>query len=120
MSVFERSARGLAVIFKKQNVSEATVILQIEYAVTIRPQNFFDGSFRKRSKGVLVIRRFDDHFVRADSVHAIKKALALAVEIALDSERWEFVGHNAHAPARCVPAAAVPSIRQNFRRGAAL
>ena len=28
----------------------------------------------------MVVRRFDDHFVRADSVHAVEQALAFAIE----------------------------------------
>ena len=61
-------------------------------------------------------RRFDDHFVRADAVHAVEQAFAFAVEIAFDPERREFVGNYAQRPAGRVFAAAIAAIGENFGR----
>ena len=67
-----------------------------------------------------MIGRFDDHFVRADAVHAIEQAVALAVEIAFDAERRKFIGDDAKRPAGRVSAAAVAAVGQNLGRRLAL
>src|ERR1022692_3542009 len=64
-----------------------------------------------------MIVRFDDHFVRARAVHAVKHTLAFAVETAFDAQSWKFIGYHAQRPSGRVPSAAIAAIGQNFRRG---
>src|ERR1700692_255118 len=63
-----------------------------------------------------MVGRFDDNLVRADAVHPIEEPFALPVQISLDSKRGEFVGNDAHLPARRVRAASVASILENLGR----
>ena len=63
-----------------------------------------------------MIRRFNDHFVRADAVHLVEQAFAFAVQIAFDPQRGKFIRDHAHVPARRIWAAAVSSVLQNLRR----
>src|SRR5580700_3263767 len=63
-----------------------------------------------------MIGRFDDYLMRADAVHLVKEAFALAVEIAFNAECGKFVGHDAHGPARGVCASVAPAVDQNLRR----
>src|SRR5580700_9697783 len=63
-----------------------------------------------------MIGSFDDYLMRADAVHLVKEALALAVEIAFDAECGEFVGYDANGPARGVCASVAPAVNENLRR----
>ena len=74
----------------------------------------FCGRVGKRAH---VVRRFDDHFVRADAVHAVEKAVAFAIQAAFNSQRGKFIRHHAQRPSRRVFAAAIPSVGENFGRG---
>ena len=67
-----------------------------------------------------MVGRFDDHFVRADTVHAIEKAFSLAVEPSLNSQSGKFIGHDAQGPAGRVSSAPVSAICQYFRRSFSL
>src|SRR5579863_7432366 len=67
-----------------------------------------------------MIRSFYDHLMRANSIHAVKKTLALAVEISFNPQGRKFIWDYAHAPSRRVPAAPVTPERQYFRRSASL
>ena len=42
MRMFERGSGGFAVVLEKQDIAEAPVVLQIEDAVAIGPENFLD------------------------------------------------------------------------------
>ena len=63
-----------------------------------------------------MLRRLHDHFVRADAVHLVEQAFALAIQFAFDSQRRKPVRHHANAPTRRVRPAAIAPIHQNFRR----
>src|SRR5579862_6072622 len=68
-----------------------------------------------------MIRRLDNDFVRTDSVHTIKQAFPLAVQLSLDSQRGKLVGNYAHIPARRVcRGATAPPVGQYLRRRLAL
>src|SRR5713101_7633892 len=116
MGVLERRPGSLAVVLENQDVTEALVILQVEDAVAIGPQHLFDGSLGHRGQRALVIRRFDDHFVRPDTVHAVKQSLALAVEIAFDAQRRELVRDDADSPTGAIPRAAVAAVGRDLGR----
>ncbi len=70
--MLERRSGRFAVILEQQDVAEAAVVLEIEHAVTISPQNFLDSLLRQRGHGELVVRRLDNYFVRANAIHAIE------------------------------------------------
>ncbi len=63
-----------------------------------------------------MVRRLNHNFVRADSIHLVKKSFAFTVQFALNAQRGKFVWHNPDAPARRVWASAVPTVNENFRR----
>src|SRR5208283_199906 len=117
MGMFDGSASGLAMILENKNVAEALVILKVEHAVAIGPEDVFNGLLRKLRKGGLMLRRLDNDFVRADAVHLVEQALALAVEFAFDAQCRKPIGDHANVPARSVRASAVAAIGQDFGRG---
>ena len=64
-----------------------------------------------------MLRRLDDDFVRADAVHFVEQAFALAVEFAFDAQRGKSIGDHANVPAGGIRACAIAAIRQDFGRG---
>ena len=114
--VFQRRARGISMVLENQNVAKSLVVLQVQHAVAQREQHVFDRLFAQPGKCRVVIRRLDDYFVRAHSVHAVKQSLARAVQISFDSQRRKFIRHHAHRPPRRVRAAAVAPVSKQFRR----
>src|SRR5580704_2420496 len=103
-------------ILEDQDVAKPFVILQIEHTVAVSPQDIFDRPFRQGSQSGSVIWSFDDHLMRTDTVHLVKEAFALAVEIAFDAECGKFVGHHANGPTRRVRSSVAPAINKNLRR----
>src|ERR1700735_1920829 len=116
MRVFNGGAGGFTVIFEQEDVSKAAVVLQIQHAIAVGPEHFLDSFVADARERGFVIRSFDDYFVRADAVHAVEHAFALAAQAAFNAERGEFVGHHAERPAGRVFSTAVAAVRQNFRR----
>ena len=79
--VLERRARRRAVVLEHQDVAQPEIALQIEHRARGTP------TARARSRpptcgasGSIVIRRLDDHLVRADAVHPVEHPVALAIE----------------------------------------
>src|SRR5437764_2266553 len=99
MRVLQRCPCRLTVVLKDENVLESTVFLQIENSVTESPENVFDLLWRQGRQAGGVIVGFDNHFVRADSVHAIEHAFGLTVQVAFDSQGREFVRNYTDGPA---------------------
>ena len=66
-----------------------------------------------------MLRAIDDDFMGADSVHAVVKTVGLTIEVALDTQRGEFVRNDARSPAGLVWAA-VRAKRKNFGWGTVL
>src|ERR1700723_2915509 len=116
MSVLERGARRLTMIFEEKDVAEAAVIFQIEHAIAVSPENFLHRFLAKIRERLHVIRRFDDHFVRAHAVHAIEQAFALAIEATFNSQSRKFIRDDAQRPARRVLSCAVAAVGENFGR----
>src|SRR5215467_12268494 len=114
MRMLDRSSRGFAVILENQNIAEPFVILQVEHSVAVRPEDVFKRSLGKRCHGRRMIRRLDNHLVRADAVHLVKKPFAFLVEIALDAKCWKLVGNDTDGPTRGVWATAVTAVNQHF------
>ena len=116
MRMLERRAGRFAVILENQNVAKSPVVFQVEHAVAEGPQHIFDLLFGHRRERAAMVGRFDDHFVRADAVHAVKQAFAFAVQVSLDAQRGKFIGNHAHLPARRVRAASVAAVLENLGR----
>ena len=117
----ERGADRFTMILEDENVLEATVFLEIKNTVTEGPEHILNALGREISQAGVVVRSFDDDLVRADTVHTVKHALGLAVEVTLDAERGKFIGNYAHRPTRCVAlrrrsAIRIRAISLNFRR----
>src|SRR6266481_2467942 len=109
-------ACGLPVILENENVTEALVILQVEHAIPIAPEDVFHSAFGQCGERSKMVGRLDDNFVRADSIHLVKETFALAVEFAFDAQSGKFVWYHADAPARGVWASPVPAVNENFWR----
>ena len=62
-----------------------------------------------------MIRRFDNYLVRADAVHPVVHAVALAIQLAFDSQSGKLIRNHAHPPTRLVAPAAI-AVGQNLRR----
>ena len=119
--VLERGAGGFSVIFENEDVLEAAVFLKIQNAVAESPEHVLNPLGRKVGQAGIVVRSLNDDFMRPNAVHAIEHALGLAIQIALNAERRELVGHHAHGPARRIalgrrPAVGVRAVRLDLRR----
>src|SRR5271165_6234225 len=114
MRMFDRGASGFAVILENQDVAEALIVLEVQHAVAIGPEDVFQRAFGESGQCRGVIGRFDDHLVSAYAIHFVEKTLAFAVQLAFDAQRGKFVGHHADAPAGGVGGAAAAPVDQNF------
>src|SRR5229473_1295192 len=109
-------AGSFPVILENENVTETLVILQVQHAITITPEDVLHGAFGQGGERRKMVGRLDDNFVRADSVHLVKETFAFAVQFAFDAQCRKFVWHHADAPARRVWASTVPAVDEDFRR----
>src|SRR4051794_637021 len=100
--MLERCAGSFAVILENQDVLETTVLLQIEDAITERPQNVFDTLGWQGGQGGVMVRRFNNYFVRADAVHFVEHAFGLSIEVAFNSQSWKLVWNYPYGPSRGV------------------
>ncbi len=114
--MLERSSRSFAMILENQDVAEALVVFQVEHAVAIGPKNVFHCFLRQLRQGGLVLRRFDDDFVRADAVHLVEQAFAFAVQFPFNAQSGKSIRHDADIPSRCVRAGAIAAVGENLRR----
>ena len=64
----------------------------------------------------IVVGAFDQHLVRADSVHQIVQPVAAPSRRALDAQRGELVADRAHPPSRTVRLRAVLAIGEHLGR----
>ena len=70
----------------------------IEHAIAITPQNILNLINRHFSELKIVAWRFDNHFMRADTVDHVVKTDATTVQIPLDPKRRKLVGYDTHLP----------------------
>ena len=103
-------------VLENQNVAEAFIVLQVQHAVPVSPQHVFHSAFWERRQRGGVIRRFNDHFVRADSVHLVEQAFSFAVQLAFDPQRRKAIRHHAQLPSRRVRSSPISPVYQHFRR----
>ena len=111
----EAPARG-AVVLEDHDVAEARVLLQVDDAVAVGPEDILDLLVRQVAQRQHVVGRLDDDLVRADAVHLVVEAVALLVEVALDPQGGELVGHHAQRQPGCVRAAARRPVGQDLGR----
>ena len=104
-----------AVVLEDDDVAEPEVLLEIQHAIAPGPEHPLDGLLGHRRQRGAVLRRLDDHFVRADPVHPVEQPLALAIQRAFDPQHRKLVRHDAHFPASAVGGRAV-AIGQNLGR----
>src|SRR5579859_8045771 len=71
MRVLDGSAGGFAVILEDEDIAETLVVLEVEHAVAISPQDVFDGARRKSSERGGVFRSLDNDFMSADAIHFV-------------------------------------------------
>src|SRR5262245_17298372 len=105
-----------SVVLKNQDISKSNVFLEIEHAIAIGPQHVLNSLCRHVGQAICVVRGLDDNFMRADCVHPIVEAEALAVEVALNLKRRELVGDDTHGPVRSVSLQRLQPIGHNFFR----
>src|SRR5579862_1611305 len=80
VSMFQRGAGGIAMVFEDQDVFEAAILLEVNDAVTIGPKHIFHLPGWKGGQGKFMFWRFDDDLVRANSVHLVVKPFALPIQ----------------------------------------
>jgi len=100
MRVPQRGARGAAVVLENEDVFEPLVAAQVEPAQPVDVHDARQVLHRHVRHAQLVIRALDDHLVRPDAAHAVVNSGALLLQIALDHERRELVGHHPDFPSR--------------------
>ena len=100
MGVLQRRPGGRPVVFEDEDIPEAQVSLEIHHSIAVGPQHVFDSFGRQVGEGVFVVGGLDNHFVRAEAVHAVVQPDADSSKVALDLERRKLVGDHPHRPAR--------------------
>src|SRR5437588_5224240 len=115
MWMLHRGPRRLAVILEDQDVLEAAIPLEVGDAIAEGPEHVFNALIRHVGKCVPVVRRLDNHFMRANSVHAVVHAVGATVEISFDSQSGILVRHHADCPTRLVAPAGPIAVGENLR-----
>src|SRR5579864_1631245 len=98
-------------VLEDENILEAPIFLEVQDSIAKGPENVLNPFGRQSRKTGGVVGRLDNDFVGPDSVHAVKHSLRLAIQIALDPQSRELVGHNTNGPSRGVPLRRGPSVR---------
>ena len=120
MTVVEAGPSALAHVLEQHAMDQPGVFLEINQPVAIDPEDFPDVVLAEGSHAGMVARALDDHLVRADAGHHVIDSVAPLVEVALDLQRREAVGHDPDPPARSVGAAAKVAIGDDLRRSLVL
>ena len=115
MRMFHRRPGRRPMILKDQDVPEADILAKIQDAVAVSPEHILQFLFGKGRQGRLVLRRFDDDFMRAHAVHAIVQAKAFPSQLALDLKCRKLVRHHANMPPRRVGRFVIGPVGEDFR-----
>ena len=86
-------------IFENKDVLETTIFFEVENAVAVSPKNVFNLFRWQGGQAGVVVGRFNNYFMCADTVHAVEHAVGLAVERTFDAEGGELIGDHADRPA---------------------
>src|ERR1039458_1240394 len=116
MGMLQRRPCRYPMVLEDQDVLEATVLLQIDDAVAVGPQDIFNALLRNGGQGSVVVGRFDNDLVRPNPAHLVEHAFGLTVQAAFDSEGGKLVRHHAYRPVRGVTRRPIWAIRQHFGR----
>ena len=114
--VLQRRPGGAADVLEEHAVDQPRVLFQIDQAVAVDPQDLADVLLAEVGHRDFVVRALDDDLVGADAVHLVVDAIAALVEVALDLERGELVGHDADAPALFVGAGVAVAVGEDLVR----
>src|SRR6516164_1078579 len=106
MRVFQFAARRTAVVLENEDVTEPEIALQIVDPVAEGVEDILHLFFVEFGEELGVIRRLDDHLVRADAIHLVEEALTFPIEVAFDFEHRILVWYDANVPAGFVRAGA--------------
>src|SRR5207247_5623141 len=118
--VLDRRPRQRAHVLEEHAVDEAGILLEVYEAVAVDPEDLADVLLGEVGEVRLVEGALDDDLVGTDAVHLVVDALAALVQVALDLQGGELVGHDADAPALLVGPRVAVAVRQDFQRGVAL
>ena len=116
MRMIEPRAGGAAVILEDHDAHEPRVALQILHPRPPRPQHAPQAIGVERVQRLIVDRRFDDHFVRAEAVARFEQAVGTHVGLAFDAQHRMTIRHDAHRPSRHVGRPALAP-REDLRTG---
>ncbi len=100
--VLEVGAGGGADVLEDHAVDQAGVFLEVHQAVAVDPEDLAELLVGEFGGAENVLGCFDDDLVGADAAHHVVDAFAALVEVALDFEGGELVGHDADAPTAAV------------------
>ena len=92
------------------------VLLQIDDAVAIGPEDVFNLLKRQLSQAVFVPRRFDDHFMRADPIHPIIETDPFAAQIAFYMKGGKLIRDYTDSPVRRIGLRGFNPIGHDFFR----
>src|SRR5579863_499569 len=118
MSMFERCAGGLTLVFEQQNIAQTPVLFKVFHTLPERPQYLLNRLLRKIRDAQRMLRPFDDDFMCADSLHLVEESFTFALQITFNPEHREFVGDHPQRPSGLIGARAVP-VSEHLRRGLA-
>src|SRR6516225_1343920 len=116
VGMFQRCSCGCAMVLEDHDVLEALVFLQIEDAVAEGPQHILNPLFGQRCQRLVMVRRLNNDFVRADAVHLVEHAIGRAVQAAFNLQCRKLVGHYTNRPTLGIAPGAVRTVSKHFGR----
>ena len=102
MGVLEGCARGRSVIFEDEHIPQPEVFSQIQNPIAIGPKEVLHALLRQRREGPFMVRRLNDDFMRAHTVHAVIESHAFPAEVPFNLKGRKLVRNNPDVPARTV------------------
>ena len=111
-----RRPRRFAVVLENENVAEPPVLFQIQHTVAKSPKHVFHCLLTDGGQRGLMIGSFNDDFMGSNTIHLVKQALTLAIQIPFNAQGREFIGDYPKVPSRTVSSTSIRSITQDFRR----
>jgi hypothetical protein len=100
MAVVERRTGGNAMVLEHEDAAQPPILFEIDHSVPERPEHLPYRRFWQGRQRLQVIRRLDNHLVRANTVHAIEDTVAATIDPALHLQRRHAVWHDPDVPAR--------------------
>ncbi len=120
VGVLQAGAGGGADVLEEHAVDQPRVLLQVDQAVAVGPEDLADIVLGEAGHADVVARALDDDLVGADARHLVVDPLAPLVQVPLDLQGGELVGHDPDAPAGPVGARPAVAIGEDLGRGLVL